>query len=486
MKPAANRTKLKRCASAPPEREAPSKKLLDERNTIVLIKAEACYPTPSPFATPTPTPRKMASIRGVKPLYARQQGNILVYLTPGVTYMVDYMSFKKSGWLYDRMKEKLEDTQDDRLDIDLLSDALDPESLFPIEYFFILPPSNHKLRRVTRTELLPYLSARSSSTPIIKTEPDEEDSPLTTREASISFQQPDANPQLVQAYELLLNLMHGLPLPTFNNQAFPLTLDAVKKLIELCSQNFYDIAFLLSPAINKYLHDEGRNLFLAIKTDPPRMAIVATRLRDKSIMTEAFIHIIGAYHKGHWPWKTSKERLSKGNKSKRIMDTVRMKAEGLEIACSRADRRLFLNSILAETEDGEQSRVSIESNKESWTAVQIFRDWLTKELDRADEDPIARGAVYRKLYRGGDSEQSTYRVGEMMKQLGVGFDPEELEEDMIVMWSFAKEAVAGLCQNNLMLDVEANGIQYLTCAEVCKEDMPWDGLERELIELDSD
>jgi hypothetical protein len=472
--------KFKRCASAPPEREVSSKKFFDQRHALSFSKAEAFYPTPSPFVTP---PRKMAPIAGVKPLYHKQIGNILVYLTPGLTYLANYMSLKKSGWLYDRMKEKLEDFEDGRMDIDILSDSLDPGNLFGIDFFFVLPPGNHKLRRVTKAEFLSYLTARNTSTPVIKSEPDDEASPITIREASMPAQQPDAHPRLVQAYELLLHLMHETSLPKYNNQAFQVTLNAVKKLIDLCSQDFYDVEFLLEPAVNRYLHDHRKDLFLAIKENPASLAIVATRLRDESIMTEAFVHLTGAYHEHSWPWKTSKDRLAVASSSK-TLDMIMTKAEQLEFQCLKADKRLFLNSILVESEDGGPCRVKIENHKDTWTVVQIFRDWLAEELDGTDEDPFARGAVYRKLYRGGDAYLDISTVTKMMTELGVGFDLDELTEDLRVIKGFAKDIVAGLCKNNIMLDVEANGIQYLTCSEFGKEDMPWHGNEEEMIYID--
>lgn len=77
-----------------------------------------------------------------------------------------------------------------------------------------------------------------------------------------------------------------------------------------------------------------------------------------------------------------------------------------------------------------------------------------------------------------------WQVYKNMQELGVGFDHEELSNDIKILKDFAKEMVEELCRNNLMLDVEGNGIEYLTCAEIRPEDMPWYGLDGEMVEDD--
>jgi len=190
------------------------------------------------------------------------------------------------------------------------------------------------------------------------------------------------------------------------------------------------------------------------------------------MMTEALVHLVGTWPS--WEWKTSKERLGKGN-GIYILKMVEQKADVLAAECSKVDRKLFLNSIRIETEEGDDSRVNITDNKDSWAAVQMFQDWLATSLDEAEDDPIQRGAVYRTLHKGGEAYLPVWEVYEKMKELGVGFEHRELAEDMEALKELAKGIVKELCKNNVMLDVDRNKIQHLTCAEFEDEDMPWYG-----------
>lgn len=44
-----------------------------------------------------------------------------------------------------------------------------------------------------------------------------------------------------------------------------------------------------------------------------------------------------------------------------------------------------------------------------------------------------------------------------MQELGIGFDHEELAQDMTILKDYAKETVEELCTNNLVSDV---GVQF--------------------------
>jgi len=229
MMSATNRIKLKRSASAPPELEPPLRKF--------FIKREAFTTTPSPILA-TPPPAIISPIIAVKTLPGGIYGDVLVFLEQGHIYRVDAAALKRSSsWMYDKLAQKLENDQNSSADGELLSGALGSASLAGIVAYFILPTrSNKVLKRVPKDEFLPLLSGRSTSIAlgtVVKTEPGEKLSPMNAPEASEPSQQPEQNPQIIQSYILLLHLMHGSALPTFN-QPFQLTMAAIQKLIDLC------------------------------------------------------------------------------------------------------------------------------------------------------------------------------------------------------------------------------------------------------------
>ncbi|QDS70366.1 hypothetical protein FKW77_009069 [Venturia effusa] len=361
--------------------------------------------------------------------------NVLVYLEKDHIYKVDGQALKRSSSvLYDELPRHRPDSYSPITEDGGLSRALGVESIEGIEAFFVLPIGERRLKSVSRQKFLPYLPPL----PPIKVK--EEDGNIKMEDAedlsttiALRFRQTTDTPALqsqapltstAYAYKLLLLLMHNSDLRAVDDRPRPFqdTLHALQKLIHLCK--LYDCARLLRPAVANYLHQYRKELFLAIKEDPPYFAILATHLRDESIMTEALIHLVGAYHEDHWPWKTPKHKLET-SKGQHILDIVKPKAAKLSTDCALTSLKLFQNSIHVEQEDGTEGRVSIHSHKDSWTVVSMFRDHLSHRLEEAGDDPTLKGAVFRSLHRSGEEYMPLWKVYSDMKELGVGFDYEE-------------------------------------------------------------
>ncbi|KAE9963377.1 hypothetical protein EG328_011463 [Venturia inaequalis] len=477
---------LKRAASAPPEVERSSRRIKTKRlvDTTLFISI-SFIPPPRPIDVPIMTVRKLPG--------ASHSADVLVYLGKDHIYKVDGQALKKSSWMYDRLPKHGSSSCSPFIKDENHSPPIESERVEGIIAFFELPTGAKSLEAVSRQRFLSLLP----NTPVVKLEePDEADVKMEDTEeclTSLALRYREGTspttPQprailtpIVYAYKLLLLLMHGtdLRLVEDHTQPFEDTIIAVDKLIRLCCK-LYDCAYLLRPSVANYLHQYRKELFLAIKDDPPKFAVLATYLRDDSILTEAYVHLVGAYNENHWPWKTPKQKLNK-----HFLERVKLKAEKLATDCVLISLRLFQNSIHVEDGGGDASatRVSIQSAKDSWTAISLFRDWLAAALDNAADDASEKGAVFRTLRKGGDEYMPIWQVYKNMQELGVGFDHEELGNDVKILKDFAKETVRELCGNTLMLDVEGNGIRYLTCAEVGPEDMPWYGLDGEMVDDD--
>ncbi|TID16065.1 hypothetical protein E6O75_ATG09123 [Venturia nashicola] len=423
---------------------------------------------------------------------ASHSADVLVYLGKDHIYKVDSQALRRSSWMYDRLPEYGSCSpfmKDENHSLPIGSERVEG-----IIGFFELPVGAKSLEVVSRERFLSHFLSQLPDTHVVKLEEfDEADvkmedkkepsaTPALRSRGSTSPTAPQPRVEMipiVYAYKLLLLLMHStnLRLVDDHSQPFEDTIVAVQKLIRLCCE-LYDCAYLLRPSVANYLHQYRKELFLAIKDDPPKFAILATYLRDDSILTVAYVHLVGTHNENHWPWTTPKHKLNRY-----FLERVKLKAEKLAMDCVLVGMKLFQNSIHVGEGDS-QVRISIQSNKDTWTAVSLFRDWLADSLDKAEDDPIKRGAVYRKLHKGGDEYMPIWQVYKNMQELGVGFDHEELGNDIKILKDFAKDTVDELCRNNLMLDVEGNGIQYLTCAEIGQEDMPWYGLNGEVVEDD--
>jgi hypothetical protein len=59
------------------------------------------------------------------------------------------------------------------------------------------------------------------------------------------------------------------------------------------------------------------------------------------------------------------------------------------------------------------------------------------------------------------------------ERLGLGYDHAEVIDDLMYLKGYAGTAVKQIYANRLMLDVSLHDVGYLTCVEVCENDMPW-------------
>lgn len=140
------------------------------------------------------------------------------------------------------------------------------------------------------------------------------------------------------------------------------------KLVVDMARN-YDCPELLRTNLSAYLHAYRQELFIEIAKDPPRFAMLAAWLEDRSVMKKALIHLIGCWPS--WNWRTSKARLTATPRCSNIIDLVKRKAEELTRKCQSINEQLLENTL----EDGD-GPITIENPRESWLVISFFRDWL--------------------------------------------------------------------------------------------------------------
>ena len=157
-----------------------------------------------------------------------------------------------------------------------------------------------------------------------------------------------------------------------------------------------------------------------------------------------------------------------------MIELVKRKAKLLSDLRAEVDRELLTNSLSAEEGDP----VTFAAAPESWLVVQVFRDWLARQMhDVRKAGRLYDGTVYRLMRRGGEAYLPVEEVSEALEGLrgqGVG-EWGEVAEDLRAMKEFARRAVEGLVRNGLVCGGEGAGAggEYLTCVDVGPEDFPW-------------
>lgn len=115
------------------------------------------------------------------------------------------------------------------------------------------------------------------------------------------------------------------------------------------------------------------------------------------------------------------------------------------------------------------------SHFDSWFIVAHFRHILAHEFSSMDNNkrgPMKRGAFFRKIRQGGSAYMEYAEMRRAMERI-MPSAVENLDEDLALLKEHASASVEELARNELMLDVEACGLGYLTCTKVTMEDMPW-------------
>ncbi|KAF2823984.1 hypothetical protein CC86DRAFT_254038, partial [Ophiobolus disseminans] len=222
---------------------------------------------------------------------------------------------------------------------------------------------------------------------------------------------------------------------------------------------------LIRDQIATALQAHRHALYTAIKEDPARWLKLAISLENDALYTEAFIHIVGAHPCSPWPTKPSAL-------PDEIQKPVARKAEKLDQLCTEIERELLLLTIQVRTGPVQPQE---HSQFDTWLVVQTFRDQLAREfhqLENSRSRSMKRGLMFRKIKQGGSSYMPYAEMRRLMTRI-MPSAVENLEEDLGLMKEFASKIAEALAANELMLEVGAHGVGYLTCVKVRLEDMPW-------------
>ena len=290
---------------------------------------------------------------------------------------------------------------------------------------------------------------------------------LSPSQKSTTAPQRQNHNRYLEAYNQVFGAFYNVPLchPAMDIST---ALTYTEELIELASS--LGCLHVLTSQIGNTLLQYRQLLFEAIRSDPARWILLACKLENDSIYTEAMIHLAGAHP--CWPWPTKRKMLPEA--IRRIIIT---KSRALDQMCLEAERELLLLTI--QVHNGPVKAYE-NSQFDTWFIVATFRDNLARELTNLEDDKrgsLRRGKLFRKIFKAG----SAYMDYEDMRRLLQRVMPsavDSLSEDLALLKEHASEYVKDLAKNELMLDVEANNVSYLTCTQITAEDIPWRAADR--------
>ncbi|TEY37436.1 hypothetical protein BOTCAL_0518g00050 [Botryotinia calthae] len=282
----------------------------------------------------------------------------------------------------------------------------------------------------------------------------------------------------------MLDAMHSLFLcfygcnPGISTTDMAVAMKQATVLVKLAT--VYNSLKIVRPHIIVSLLSHGRNLYSAIRDDPPRFLVQAYKLKCTPIFKEALIHIVGQYPS--WPWPTPQSQL--GLNLGQIIDK---KFDDLQHMRFKVNGPLFQSCIVKD-----KVRVSINNLDRStfdiWVIVQIWHDWLSQQLrhctlvQRHKHRNVEKN-MYRLIAQGGDAYLKIDDVMAMIEPFRAGSETREwghwkkdqVELQLRILKEHAAMKVVDLLDNELMGDTggKAGEIEYLTCTKVDEHELPW-------------
>jgi len=248
-------------------------------------------------------------------------------------------------------------------------------------------------------------------------------------------------------------------------------LETSSRQIELLIQaaSLHDCTHVIRPHAVAHMLNFGRALFSAIMHDPPRWLNIGLELQSSVIFQEAIVHIAGQYPS--WPWNS----FNKDVFDRSIRELIERKAREIHDRQIKTDAILFISTI-----NIAQRNIVIhpdnKTNWDSWFIVQYWRDWFCRTKAATNFKDFVDGTIYRILACGGDAYLTPEYVHRLLKQINgvVDWGLEAVTGDLDILKNFAAKEVKDLVINHSMLDIEKEGIKYLTCAAVEKHELPWE------------
>ena len=260
-----------------------------------------------------------------------------------------------------------------------------------------------------------------------------------------------------QAYHHLFKMLQQIP-PKLHPTDLSQVLSQCEKIVTLAT--FYGCLAIIRPYLGSILLQFHRELYIAISKDPPRWLNLSVALESAPVFSEALIHCAGRWGVSLCKWPTSTSILSPV-----VNKIVESKARRLASLRWEINMTLLVHGL----QDDKQQPVTPEGSWDRWLIVSRYRDWLAQKIYTSRrEGKWHLTDIYHCIFKGGEAYLPTEKTADELS-----LEVEEVQADLDALKKYASMAVARLVRNNLMVDVDAVGVEYFTCTEVNPADYPW-------------
>ena len=212
-------------------------------------------------------------------------------------------------------------------------------------------------------------------------------------------------------------------------------------------------------------------LWQAIARNPTAWTELGRRVHSPTIFKEGVIHLVGT-------WPHVAENI-KEDMDKAVRALVERKFKELGISKEAIEMRILGHypDFLTRDAADKPGRPSYASDIYMWMAICFFRHWFAQAISEDKTRRAADGgyAFYNALAKGGQAYLSHRDFQSFHKYFPMSSKAcNVLEANMGSLKEDVKKFVADICVSRVHVKPEDIDIDWLTCAVIKKEDLPWE------------
>ena len=211
-------------------------------------------------------------------------------------------------------------------------------------------------------------------------------------------------------------------------------------------------------------------LWQSIASNPNAWTELGRRVHSPTIFREGIVHLIGT-----WP---QVEDVLKNEMDEGVRSLIERKFNELEISKEAIEMRILGHypDFITRNAADKPGRPSYANDIYMWMAICFFRHWFAQAIS---EDKTRRAhdggcSFYNALAKGGQAYLSHRDFQSFHKYFPMSSKAcNVLEANMGVLKEDVKKFVESICISRVHVKAEDIGMDWLTCAVINKEDLPW-------------
>ncbi|KAF2748232.1 hypothetical protein M011DRAFT_525878 [Sporormia fimetaria CBS 119925] len=278
-------------------------------------------------------------------------------------------------------------------------------------------------------------------------------------------------------YESIFYAFYNRDLP-ISDDDMPSALTHVLEILDIAE--YLGCIPVISKSIDISLLKHGQALYRSIQKMPWGWLGLAMRLKSDVIFQESVVHLAGN-------WRKIKEDADAMARMNEMPESVTALCEHLHKGLVTRGKKLELalsslypGSMAVPFQNLPIRREEYAKDILVWLALSFFRHWLTQSiiLEKGCHAADSGYKLYSQLGQAGDA----YMDRQVISQFHSKFPMTKkamnvLENHLLEIKECIRGVVAehGILESTCLLDTRRFPVDYMTCVEVKKEDIPWVG-----------